>query len=215
MSGFVGMPITIDGATPIATSHIYASAGTFTETIPNNVTSVTAVCAAGCGGGGDGTTTDGGGGGGAGGLASASFNVYALGGPGKTFIVVVGTGGAPGAAGQVLHSGTGGGISRINAGSVSGFSNITCEPGGGGVAAASVGGAGGTGGTATNANSGGVVTVGGAGVNGTRAVGGAGGVTGGSVVSGDGLPNSGGAGANGSNGTATGGNIGVVAFGYS
>ena len=145
-----GLQLNIDPATSTATEtfpvgqQAYTTAGTFTFTVPNGCTSISAVVIGGGGGGGnDAASDEPGSGGGGGGLAyQASIAVTA----GESLTVVVGAGGG---------SNTAGGQSRISRGGT----NLVAANGGNPGQSPDDGNAGGTGGTV-------VVGTGGAGGNG-------------------------------------------------
>jgi len=165
------------------------------------------------GGGGGGTLGSGcaisaGGGGGGGGQARGNFTVTTKG--GLTWTVTIGAVGTAGIAGGA-NGGTGA-TNTVNAGTMTGWSNISCVGGGGGITG---GGAAAAGGTVTNANAGATNT--------TGNVGGGAGTAGGAsiagIVTGDGQPgNLWGAGGNGHGSGTTGngnaGNVGAAVFSY-
>lgn len=95
------------------TEALYDVAGTYTFTVPNGVTQVSAVCVGGGGGSASclGNGGSSGGGGGGGGLAYGTFAVT----PGETLSVEVGAGGAGGGPGYGV-AGSDGGDSRISRG---------------------------------------------------------------------------------------------------
>jgi len=127
-------------------THIYTSGAGKTETIPTGSTTCVIEEFGGSGGGG-GTQSGGGGGGGAGGYSRTSLSVAAQ--NGRTFTYTVGAAGAAGTTGGGGTNGGAGGVSTVVAGTVTGFSTMTANGGGGGVFSLSGGGAGGSGGTAS------------------------------------------------------------------
>ncbi|MGY0482569.1 glycine-rich domain-containing protein [Endobacter medicaginis] len=132
----------------------WAAAGSYTFTVPANVSILKVTVVGGGGGGGGGTTSNGGGGGGAGGTAWGYVPVS----PGAQYTVTVGASGAGGNSG-------GDGV----AGGSSSFSNLLSASGGSGGSGGANTLAGGVGGTGYLANSGvnsGVVLAGGYGGDG-------------------------------------------------
>ena len=188
-SGTITLNIT--GLTVI---HVYTTGTGATETIPTGSTNAAVEGWAGGGSGGIGGAINPGGGGAAGGYARRSISVSGQ--AGHTFTYTVGAGGAA--------SANPGNATSINAGTVTGWTNISCNGGGGGNYSA-----GASGGTA----SGGATNTTGASVAAsTRA--GATGTTG--NISGDGSPYGGGGGGGLSNGQAgNAGGGGAVVFSYS
>jgi hypothetical protein len=133
---FSQLATAISNLTTPHSSQSYTTPGTYTWTVPANVTQVTVLVGGAGGGGGSGNNTAYcGGGGGGGGTYIGVIDVT----PGDTIPIVVGTGGSGGAAGARAN-GTAGGNSSFN---------TTCIGYGGGAGlggASGVGGAGGAGG---------------------------------------------------------------------
>lgn len=197
----------------------YNIPGSFTFQVPNEVTSISAVCVGGGGGGGAfGTATDeAGAGGGGGALAYATFAVT----PGESLTITVGDGGTAGQAASA--NGVAGGASSVKRAATSlveagggaggqGGQNGRNQPAGGagGTVVTGTGGAGGAGGRAqentNNARGGG----GGAGgYSGTGGAGGAAGATGSPGTGGGG----GGGGGNANVTTGGGGGVGILGAG--
>ena len=201
-----GTPVLGSGTVSLSVSagtviHVYTSAVTSaTETIPTNTTTVKCEVWGSGGGGSSGHGTGCGKGpgnvGGCGGFSYSSYAASTLGGAGKTFKYTITTGGAGGVGG----SGTAGAAGTIVAGTVTGFTTMTGNGGGGGV----LGGGVGAGGTATGGN----VT------NTTGASGSTTGTTG--SISGDGSPyGPGGTSGFGSTGPGSAGGTGAAVFFYS
>ena len=189
--------------------HVYTTGTNATETIPTGTTSVKIEGwgAGGSGGAGTGSgcLTKGGGGGGAGGYSRITYS--GMGGQvGHTYKYTVAPSTSP--------SDQTGAATTITAGTVTGFSTITCNGGVGGGNAPS--GTGGAGGTATNAGSGAVNTTGNAGSAGGQLGNGIGGTGTTGNQSGDGSPyGRGGNGGFGSGNAGFSGGAGAVVFFYS
>jgi hypothetical protein len=165
--------------------HVYTSGTSVTETIPNNVNTVTIeVWGGGGASGGNNGSATGGGGGGAGGYSRCTITVGAQ--NGKTFTYTVGAAGTTTAA-----NGNPGGNSTVVAGTITGFNTITCNGGNGGTAGNN-GGTLGSGGTVTDTNAGATNTTGANGTAGNAGAGGTGGTGTTGTVSGDGSPYGGG-----------------------
>lgn len=156
-----------------ATQAVFATAGSFSFTVPKNVYRVFARVVGGGGGAGGSAAAKSGGGGGAGGYSEGWVDVV----PGASLAVVVGAGGAGGTAGNV---GTSGGSSSF-AGIIAATGGAFGDAGGGGTGAGGFGGIG---------SGGSVNTVGGDGSDGTTSgavgagAGGGNGVLGGGTRSG-------------------------------
>ena len=188
---------------------IYTS-GTSTNTVPFDSSHMT-MEGWGGGGGGDGGVsvgTGGGGGGGAGGYTRTS-NFSIAGNGGKTFIVVVGPGGGGGTAGNPPHGVNAGGSTTVNAGSVTGWNNVTCGGGNPGL-----GGSPGVGGSVTNTNSGSTNTTGATGTGASGGTGGAGAAGHAGGIGGDGGPYGGGGSGGNTNSSGSNGTHGAVVFSY-
>jgi hypothetical protein len=171
---------------------VFTSVGTTTWSVPDGVTSITAVCVGGGGGASGGSaSSDGGTGGGGGGLAYGTISVT----PGDVLYIRVGTGGTGGRSYNYDNAfsqgsaGNPGQSSYIKTGSHSGTAFL--EGGGGGGGAFGFGASGGSGGTST----------------GTARVGGG---SGGSGGSNDGSRSGGGAGAGGYGGNGGNGANGSI-----
>lgn len=189
------------GQSPIL--RLYTTTGTSTETTPGGYANAH-IQLWGPGAGGNVTFnpgTLGGGGGGGGAYSECDFPIASQ--PNKTLIVVIGTGGGT-ATGVTVFAGT----SQISAGSITGFSTITCRG-----AQSGQNQNGGLGGTATNANSGATNQNGNNGATAVSAIGGTGGPGIAGDTAGDGSPY--GAGGHGQPGGAPDkGNDGGAAFYY-
>ncbi len=187
---------------------VYSSGSSATETIPSGYTTVRMECWAAGGGGSAGTGTgcaaNNGTGGAAGGYSRSQYTISAIGGAGKTFIYTVGTGGTGGFSGGA--SGAAGGTSFIHAGTVTGFTAMNSNGGGGGTNASGASGGTASGGNQANTTGGSVAS---------RTENGATGTSG--VISGDGSPHGGG-GSGGILGTGSSGSVGAngyIVFYYS
>jgi hypothetical protein len=197
------MAANLGGQAPIL--RLYTTTGTSTETVPGGY-NFAEIQGWGPGAGGASVFSPGTlGGGGGGGGAYSTVTISAATQGGKTFIVVVGTGGT-----QSVSPGGGSvfaGTTQISAGSVTGWSTVTLRG-----ASSGANQNGGGGGTATNANSGASNQTGN---NGTSAVGPLGGNAGAGIagdVANDGSPYGAGGKGGGSNGTN--GSDGAAAFYY-
>lgn len=164
----------------------YIEAGTYSWTVPANVTSISAVVVGGGGGGGSGSVPRAGGGG-----ALAYQNNIAVT-PGETLTITVGAGGTGGASGYTVQTdGATGGFSAVNRGGTSLVRANGGAPQTGGAVVVGLGGAGGAGG--------GLVCAGGGGAGGYTGKGGDGstGYTSGGYDGGDGAGGGAGGGATG------------------
>ena len=195
-----GIPSSVTQVLPVGQQQ-YTTPGTFTFTVPNGITSISAICVGG-GGGGAGTDVSNLSGGGGGGGALAYQTTIAVT-PGETLSVTVGTGGVGGAPNV---AGSAGGNSNISRGATT----LIRANGGSGGSVGATGGAGGTVVTGTGGSGG----SGGTGVNGTAdpafggGGGGAGGYSGNGGNAGNGFPETAGLdGSGGAGGGAGGGNI--------
>jgi hypothetical protein len=195
-----GIPSSVSQVLPVGQQQ-YITSGTFQFTVPDGITSISAVCVGG-GGGGAGTDVSNSSGGGGGGGALAYQTTIAVT-PGEILSVTVGSGGVGG--GGALN-GSAGGNSNISRGATT----LLRANGGSGGSVAGVGGAGGNPVTGTGGSGG----AGGTGVNGTAdpasagGGGGAGGYSGNGGNGGNGSPETaGGDGAGGGGGGSGGGNV--------
>jgi hypothetical protein len=211
-----GSPVLGSGTISLSLSgltllHVYTTGTNATETIPSGTSTVKLECWGSGGGGGSGSgsgcTPRTGGGGGGGGYSRVTFT--SMGGQvGHTYKYTIGavggTGGGAGSAGTIV------------AGTVTGFSTITCNGGGGGGNEPGSG-AGGAGGTVTNANAGATNTTGNAGATGGLNGSGNGGAGISGNQSGDGSPHGGGGqgGVSASQAGITAGSVGAAVFFYS
>lgn len=222
-----GLQLNIDPATSTKTEtfpvgqQAYTSAGTFTFTVPNGCTSISAVCIGGGGGGASSQDSDETGAGGGGGALAYQTSIAVT--PGESLTVVVGSAGAAGAGGG--NNGGAGGQSNINRSGT----NLVAANGGaggqwrggaaaGGTVATGTGGSGGSGGAGSDRNPSGGTNTGGGG-------GGAGGYSGnggngGSAAAGTALAGTAGAGGGGggggsgaSNTARGGGGVGILGAG--
>jgi len=222
-----GLQLNIDPATSTKTEtfpvgqQAYTTAGTFTFTVPNGCTSISAVVIGGGGGGASSQDSDETGAGGGGGALAYQTSIAVT--PGESLTVVVGSAGAAGAAGG--NNGGAGGQSNINRSGT----NLVAANGGaggqwrggaaaGGTVATGTGGSGGSGGAGSDRNPSGGTNTGGGG-------GGAGGYSGnggngGSAAAGTALAGAAGAGGGGggggsgaSNTARGGGGVGILGAG--
>ena len=209
--------------TPVPTGQVaFTSPGSYYWTVPDNVTSVSAVAIGGGGGGSASTLASNGvsgGGGGGGGLGWATFSAT----PGDTWNIIVGAGGA-GGAGAGSNNATAGGQSYINIGGslvvrglggAKGVYNDISGLASGGAYSGGGGGTGGQGGAGSNGNTGG----GGGGAGGYSGAGGRG-ASGTTYSSGTAGSGGGGGGSTGANGFTTkvnwgGGGVGILGQGSS